>query len=273
MVCKLEVKYMKKEVCELYKKIIEYAFSICDSFSITKIFSQHKEEEFRIRKIILESENIDEQALVEKYSKEYLEYLVSKYYYNKDIFSKYKIEKISVEEMNIGESIEELKKAYGDFANFKEYYETVENVKIEVNTYDELNYDNFFNKIFYDDRRCIIESAINSYIYDNFLDTWTEKNKKDLIKKAPIFMLDYEYGIEYYFKTNLLTKKQILDYNSIYDFSYPMVLEDISFFKDGKLWLSSVSHERNFFIKCSNADEMMYLKKLGVPKESLLCDF
>lgn len=258
---------LKKEVCD---DIIEYAFSVCDSFSITKIFSQHQEEELRIRKIILEGEKIDEQTLLKKYSKKYLDYLVSKYYSNDIIFSKYDMEEFLAEEMDISEDIEELKKTYGDFENFKEYYEAVENVKIEVNSYDELNYKNFFNKIFYDGRRCIIEDAINSYVYEQFLDTWIETNQKDLIKKEPIFMLDYEYGMKYYFKTNLLTKKTILEYNGIYNFSYPIVLENLSFFKGDKLWLSSVSHERTIFINCSSIEELRYLVKLGVSKDFLL---
>lgn len=255
---------IKKEIDELYKKIMEYTFSVCDSFSITKIFDQHEKDHRKVREIILFGENISENTLLEKYSKKYLEYLVSKYYYNEDIFSSYEIEELLEENQDIETNIEELKQTYGEFKNFKEYYENIENIEINVDSYDKLNFDNFFNKIFYDERKCVIENAINSYIYDFFIDSWVESNKDCLIKKERIFMFDYEYGIEYYFKANSLTKKKVLDCHSIFYSCYPKILEDLCFFKKEKLWLSSISHERKFFIFCSNDIELEHLKKIGI---------
>lgn len=254
----------------LYQEFINYAFSVCDEVSLMKIFDSHVDENKRIRKIILNGEKIDEKKMQSKYSEKYLNNIVLKYYQNEDIFYKYDIKDIHEENLNVVEEVRLLKSEFGDFKNFKNYYEYYEGIQITVDSYEKLNYLNFFSKIIYDERKNIIKEAINSYIYEYFTNSWIEKNKKDLKKQEEVFMFEKKYGVNYYFKITSQIKKQILTYNNIYDFSYPKSLENICFYKNNELWFSSNSHEKSFFIVCSNLEELEILKNMRIPLDCII---
>lgn len=257
---------------EKYKKFIEYTFSVCDKFSLTRIFDQHAEENERIRKIILDNEKIDEYQLLQKYSDEYLNYIISKYYNNEKIFYKYDIEEKKNETLNFKREIQNLKNEFQSFKDFKNYYKYYENIEIEVDSYEKLNFDNFFNKVMYDERKIIVKEAIHSYLYKCFTTYFLEEYNRELIEQESILLNGKEYGVIYYFKTSSLIKKKLLEYNNIFDFSYPRNLENLCFFKNGNLWFSSVSHEKDFFLNCSNDEEYEYLIQLGIPEDCLILD-
>jgi len=67
-----------------------------------------------------------------------------------------------------------------------------------------------------------------------------------------------------FFKTNNELKKYMLSNTNLYKWLNPYYLEDVSFFKDGYCWLSSVAHENICAIFCENEEEYNYLKSIGI---------
>ncbi len=263
---------MKQRVIKdmVYQKFINYSFSVCNQFSLTKIIDSHAEENRKIIEIILREEQISEEEFFQKYSEEYLNLLISKYYYNEKIFKDYNIKDFNVKKVNFSEEINSLKNEFKSFKDFKKYYEIYENINISVGSYEELNYENFFSKIIYDERRIVIEEAINVNYYENFTNLWLEKNRNNIIKEQEEFMFGKKYGIKYFFDTIPEMESQLLVYNDIFDISYPKSLENLCFYKNDKLWFSFISHERDFYIICSNKNEYDYLKEIGLSTECLV---
>lgn len=66
-----------------------------------------------------------------------------------------------------------------------------------------------------------------------------------------------------FLKTNEKVKNYLLSNKNMYNWLHPYYPEDLSFFKNGYCWLSTVSHEQECFINC-NEKEFVELKEIGL---------
>ncbi len=74
---------------------------------------------------------------------------------------------------------------------------------------------------------------------------------------ASNILADGETAFVYYYHTNSSAKAIILNAaNSLYDWVYPELPEDLSFFKNGKEWLATNSHEQECYILTEDQNEI-----------------
>lgn len=142
--------------------------------------------------------------------------------------------------------------------NYKKQYET-----------NNLGLNNeFFQKLIQKDRRSVIESSVFSYIYDLKTNNFLFKNKDDFISANEDIKKIGDYDNSYYhFKLSENLKKELTAKNTIYDWKYPLTLEDICFFKkDGVCLFWSISHEEIYEIcfQENEETEYEYLKSIGI---------
>lgn len=104
------------------------------------------------------------------------------------------------------------------------------------------------------------------------LDSFIEKLKDSFIemkresKWASTMLADENKAEVYYFHADENSKKVIKQFsNSLYDWclSEPNILpEDLSFFKEGHVWLVNCAHERQSHISTEDANEIKQLKSI-----------
>ena len=84
-------------------------------------------------------------------------------------------------------------------------------------------------------------------------------NSKQLLNKD-----EFEKMFEVIFlKTSERVKLYLLSNKNMYNWLHPYYPEDLSFFKNGYCWLSTVSHEQECFINCDEK-EFDELKEIGL---------
>jgi hypothetical protein len=78
--------------------------------------------------------------------------------------------------------------------------------------------------------------------------------------------LDGKKAYIYYYNTkNPETKNFIIDSaNSLFSWQQPDFPEDLSFFKDGKVWMSTSSHEKECYIYPTSQNEVDQLRNIGL---------
>ncbi|MEY8192391.1 stage III sporulation protein AH [Peribacillus simplex] len=87
---------------------------------------------------------------------------------------------------------------------------------------------------------------------------------------ASNILADGEKAFVYYYHTDSSAKAIILDAtNSLYDWVYPQLPEDLSFFKNGKEWLATNSHEQECYILTEDKNEIDKVMNIKGIKASL----
>lgn len=221
---------------DIYIKLIEYILPKCDIISLKKYNDQHQEKHKKIIDIILSDSNISIDDIVTNYSDKYLNELCN------ELCNKYKDNKTIFDE---------------------EYKD-----KFEKNKY------NFDYKISEEqkkeNRKMAIIGSVRQFIYNSLTNEWLDKNRESIILERPniiedkLFIERINHSTTYFLKLIEDLKTEILNKNSIYDWHYPISIEDISFFKDGYCLLNSITHENLCFIYCESEEEYEYLKSIGI---------
>ncbi|MFH0070360.1 hypothetical protein [Peribacillus sp. NPDC056705] len=86
---------------------------------------------------------------------------------------------------------------------------------------------------------------------------------KDFLKQLDSSLIEVKEESEW-------TKAIILDAtNSLYDWEYPQLPEDLSFFKNGKEWLATNSHEQECYILTEDKNEIDKVMNIKGIKASL----
>ncbi len=207
-----------------YIKLMQYIWTKSDVVSLRKWHNQHPDITSKVLNIILKAENCSIQDIVNKYSDDFLNEIYAKFLYNKDIFD------------------EEFCTRHG-------------NGLIEV--------EKKYRKIFLSD--CIGRSY-----YDATTKQWLDQYKENIIYQKEYIYDDVilnkkiHQDTTYFLELTESLKEDILSMNAIYSWCFPLMLEDISFFKDGYCWLDSVAHEELCFIYCKDEEEYEYLKSIGI---------
>ncbi len=256
----------KQIVGTAYKQLVNYEFKECDIIAVTKYFDQHEGYTKKIIDIILSKENCSIDYIINNYSTEYLSELFNKYrdddnIFNDDYKNRYE------HKMNY-ESYNEFKKDSRAQKVFEaESKKSGLNVSFENMYYEECC--EFFNYYY---RKNVIIGCINQLVYDYITNEWLEKYKNNIIHKED-FILETTNGkkmierSKYYLHLTENLKQEILSKNSIYDWCFPLSIENIEFYKKENCRLLSVAHENILDIFCENEEEYEFLESLGIKFE------
>lgn len=256
--------YVKREIKgETYRKLVEYAFKNCDMVSFTEYPDQNSKFSRRILKKLMKCENLTKDDLIKNYSDKYVGYIFNKYKDNNIIFDKKYLRNRETTDYETYEMFKEskeyqkkLKKEYSDFGI---------NISFENMSYEE--YVEFFE---YERRLTYLLYSIDYCVYEYYVNKFLEKYKDIILRKKKIYFYEF-FGLKrthirtiYFMKFNNEIKKELLSKNSIFDWSKPLSIEDVGFYKEDKYWLSSISHEEQCYIYYTNEKEHNYLKSIGI---------
>ncbi len=233
---------------DAYKKLLDYAFSKCDTISIIKYCDQHSQENNEIIKIILSKSQYTINDIVSKYSEKLIE----------EMYNHFIDDSVIVDD------------------EYKKKFEK----RIDEN-FDKEHAERFKKR----NRQLCIWHALGFTVYNALSDRWSKQYKNNIIIKKEKSISDIDYNLipytnTYYMKLDKHIKQEILNKNSIYDWRFPTSLEDLCFYKNDYCWLYSVAHEEICDIFCENEEEYEYLKSIGIefvddkfvpsPKEQLI---
>lgn len=215
---------------DVYQKLVSYAFEKCDSIFLSTKNPQSKSTTKKVMQIIMQANQYSENDIVNKYTKnseKFLEKMVDQFIDNDSIFDDEYCKKYEIDSQNCEE-------------------------------YKKLN------------RLYIIEDSIIGTVHELLTQQWLNKNRTNIIKTFDCYVTKASSGEEflsrniYYMKLTKELQQEILSKNSIFDWHYPMSLENLCFFRNGYCWLYSVAHEKILDIYCENEEEYNYLKSIGV---------
>lgn len=218
---------------DTYLKLVHYAFQKCDSIFLIKRNDRHKLNTSKIMEIIMQTNQYSENDIIDKYlenPEKFIEEIIEQFIDNDTIFEE---DDWKEKLMNLGMSSEKI---------------------------EELKVNNRFH---------MIEGSIMQFVYETLTKHWVNKNKDSIIKTIDYYITEpsgdkFLYENVYYINLTKEIKQEILNKSSIFDWCFPMALEDLCFFKDGYCWLYSVAHEEILDIYCENEEEFNYLKSIGV---------
>lgn len=71
----------------------------------------------------------------------------------------------------------------------------------------------------------------------------------------------------YLFRMCEEVKEKLLEPNGLYKWRYPNYPEDLSFFRDGRCWLTSIAHEDFSYIYEKDIEEVNKFKEIGIEFE------
>lgn len=217
---------------DVYKKLLDYAFSKCDVISLTRYCNQHVQETKETMKVILSKSHYTVNDIVSNYSDKLIEEMYNDFLDDPVIFD------------------DEYKKSFEK--------------RIDEN-FDKEHAERFKKR----NRHSCIWHALGFTVYNELGNRLLEKYKKIVIcqKDNDEFCKLFPNSkspTTYYFQLNDSLKKELLNKKSIYDWCFPTSLEDLCFYKNGYSWLYSVAHEEMCFIYCENEEEYEYLKSIGI---------
>ena len=211
----------------VYTKLINYAFSKCNIISLTKYYNQNNQLSENIANYIMSLENYNKNEIMNKYSEQLLEELNMKY-------------------MN-------------DSKIFNDAYKT----KYETNLY-KIGYETF-EKIKVDNRKKYIEESIQWFVYYSMTSNWIKENQNIILKtQNKTLNNSIKHSTIYYIKLTDKLKNEILSKRTLFDWQWPISLEDISFYCEDCCWIHTITHEKLCEIFCENETEYEYLKSIGI---------
>ena len=226
--------YIKTINKEAYKKLILYASKCCTSFSLhrnTMIESMTTDEEYNLNKI-LSNPRFSKDYIINNYSEKLIDEICLEYINDEKMFI------INKGLMNV---LSHLKNR-------------VANNEIKVKRYNKLNY--LYKKTYLSD---IIKLFVFRYKIKNFLSMY----KGCLIEEKHI-----DSGICYQFRFQSSIVKFLTDsVDGVYDFIYPINLEDLCIYINDDIWFWSIAHEKISFINCRTEEEYEKLKSFGIEFE------
>ena len=211
-----------------YRNLISYIFDSCTMCTVTEYHDAYPENTKKRIEIILKEKNYTKEELIKNYSESFLEKIADEFKNNKQIFNEEYIKKYEVPT---------------DILSMKK-----------------------FQKM---QRKRVIQRPIKKIVYKDKIQKWLEKYKSYIIKSEKKY-IEFQpkeiipYQTIYYLKMNQELKKELLSKESLFEWKYPEMIEDISFFKNDQCWLFNVTHEEILDIMCDSKEEYDYLKSIGI---------
>lgn len=217
---------VRKMNSEAYKKLIEYAASKFNMFSLNKRNNQFeyiRNKSIDICKIIFSDYNFTEHIIFNNYSENLINKICEKFRNNEKVCE---IEKNYIKNIIIGK-----------------YHQRIEDIEEYMR-----------NSIHF-----TIRYSLEMFMYDRSCEFFNKKyNNYNINNKTTDCITTY------YFELNDESKNILFDKKSIYDWISPLSLEDLCLYKDDFMWLYSVAHENICDIACENKEEYEYLKSIGI---------
>ncbi len=213
-----------------YEKLIDYATNNNDVISVTYRPNQHEQEYMKIIDSLLKL-GISKRYIINNYSDEFIGSFFEKHKNNEVLFDE--------------EYIEKYEEGIRNNTNRRSYKKKYEQRLDYINSN--------FKRIFYD---YTVKEFLNKYksnIVHEEKSIYKNNNGNEIL-----------ISIKYYFKLSEELKLNILRKKSVYDWCFPKSIENIEFYKNGKCWLLSVSHEKILDIFCKSEEEYKYLKSIGI---------
>lgn len=223
---------------DTYRTIIEYSINKCNIFSLQKYETKFEKIQTKFENIccvIFSDSEFSENFVFDNFSEQLLNQIYEKYKNNEQIYK--------IEEEYLESSLRELKAKYSD------------NSKILVPDMEQCIYEAI---------KASIRYSLEMFIYNKSYDKFKMLYNKYNISKNYLKEIKTEFFTTYFFKLNSSTKNILFSKNTIYDWIFPLNLEDLCLYKDNKIWLYSVAHERICNIYCESEEEYDYLKSIGV---------
>ena len=158
-------------------------------------------------------------------------------------------------------SIELLNEIYDEFKNNINIFDDDYKKKYEQNKYDK--------KMKINNRKSVIQESLNWEVYDYLTNSWLNSYKNNIAFSSETYIKDIKlnnnYSSLYFVRLDNALKEEILNIG-LYDWCFPLLLENLSFYKNGFCWLSSVAHEEICEIYFQEGDklEYEYLKSIGI---------
>lgn len=212
---------------EIYKKIIDYALTKCNRFSLNKRnngFEWDYQKCNDICNIIFSDLIFSKDTIFNNYSEDLVKNIIKIYKNDKRIY--------------------EVEKNYVINTLINNYHLKIDNIE-----------------------ECAKEriSFAIEYSLDNFMYNKTEEVFNNTYEKYKIKTGNMEKGVDtYYFELNDESKSILFSKKNIYDWISPLSLEDLCLYKDDFMWLYSVAHEDICDIVCESEEEYEFLKSIGV---------
>lgn len=172
-----------------------------------------------------------------------------------------KSEKYSIKKIINDYSIELLNKIYDEFKNNINIFDDDYKKKYEQNRYDK--------RMKINNRKSVIQESLNWEVYDYLTNSWLNSYKNNIVFSSDIYIKDIKiinhYSNIYFLKLDNTLEEEILNIE-LYDWCFPLLLENLSFYKNGFCWLSSVAHEEicEIYFQEDDKEEYEYLKSIGV---------
>lgn len=280
---------VKKISAETYKKIIEYAFYKNMYFSLHRVEIYNTDITDEVCQFILNkidsNPNISKEEIFNSKPGQNLDDIFNYLREDKDVFSiqyltiktqenlnKKRLE--CVKNLEFTKKLECIKFSKNDVQN-KIHHSTlkymnqnknemIKHINNSINEIDdELN--NLSTKKFNEERDNNIYFAIEYLRYSNYINKLKEQYNIIPTKVGIEYSSDNNrYSTVYVFKLTKNIKKYLLNRENLYEWVYPINLENLCLFKGKRCWLYSVAHEHLCEIYCDDEEEFEYLKSVGV---------
>ena len=254
--------YVKENVKdEVYKKVIGHFLNKCDVVSFTYRPDQHSDNTQKIKKILSEL-NYSQSYIERNYSYK----LISEFFkYNKDNALLFNDEYQNTYKKYLKglTNYSEYKRFQKD-SNYKsKLYVKYDKYNLKIDL-DNLTYEEYKTFIIYDNRLDYIWSIFSRLYYEYKVNEFINKYKKNILYERKNYDDKSIISIQYFFKIDENLKKRIIRRNSVFDWSFPNSIEDMTFYSKGLCKLFSIAHEKILNIFCENEDEYKYLNLIGV---------
>lgn len=249
---------------EQYEMFIKYATKENNIMAVTKYEDQGKEHDIIIDNIINKL-GYTKEYVIENYSNVLICNMYKELKNDLSIFSDKVIERFKkISSYCTKDNYNTFIDNYKFDLDFKTEWDGIsKNVDFTID-FSNISYDDYVKLNVEKEKFMCITSAVRQLYYDYIVETWLKKYKSNIIKKDVYKTHDFD-GKEiiaktrYYLKINNELIKDMLNRNSIYDWSFPYSIEDLSFYNNNECWFYSVAHEEIIDIFCKSKKEYNYL--------------
>lgn len=226
----LELKKEPKK--EAYRKLIEYA---CQNNNIISLKKENHTYDIEEKQ---EYENIFYDEL--RLSKEEIIHKKDNKKFIQEIYNKLKYMKNNPVEKRIKNFYEGMNKN----AFKKEEQEKLEKFLIK----DTIDY--------------MIYIIIEIDIYNKKIEKFMKELEKNFLKVE--YKADYRKEDVYHYKIDDYIKDRLLEAQRLYEWEFPNRLADLSFYKEEKIWMETITHEEICRIYTNQLGEIQKLKEMGL---------
>ena len=99
-------------------------------------------------------------------------------------------------------------------------------------------------------------------IYNKKIEKFMKELEKNFLKVE--YKADYRKEDVYYYKIDDYIKDRLLEAQRLYEWEFPNRLADLSFYKEEKIWMETITHEEICRIYTNQQEEIQKLQRMGL---------